>query len=306
MITSAEKATVRTDGHPGYAAANEGEVMAKKLEDKEKTSSADATGSRGEGSDSKAKARRGSKLSTAARWIRTIVVSVVMVVLGAAGVAAVPLIQGTWQVNPVVSGSMRPGFAVGSVVISERIPVDQVALRDVIVFRNPDKPANLMVHRIVRLTKNKSGELVIKTQGDANNVEDPWTLTISGKYAYVVRWSLPLLGYAAVAYQNHRGLVLLGAGILLIVIAGTTIFGRERDDEEQRGTDEPDPPGPTHAETPVSTPEEESPVAPAAPEVISTGSGEVPTSHDDDENIHSKDPPTLEEYTETRHWNDRY
>jgi signal peptidase I len=301
-------------------------------------------------------------LSTAARWIRTIVASVVvLIVLGAAGLAAVPLIQGTWQVNPVVSGSMRPGFAVGGVVISERIPVDQLALRDVMVFRDPNNPANLMVHRIVQLTKNKSGELVIKTQGDANDVEDPWTLTISGKYAYVVRWSLPLLGYAAVAYQNHRGLVLLGAGILLILIAATTIFGRERDEEqradepdpkdpprqtqsmtpdstpaqesraadepdpprptqsmtpdstpaqESRAADEPDPPGLTQSMTPDSNPAQESAAAPEATKVISTGSWEESVFHDhyddDYENIHSKDPPTLEEYTETRHWNDRY
>jgi len=129
-------------------------------------------------------------------------------------VAAVSLVQGTWQMNPVVSGSMRPGFAVGGVVISERIPVNQLVLRDVIVFKDPENPADLIVHRIVHMTVNKSGQTFIKTRGDANNTEDPWTFTIQGKYAYVVRWSVPLLGYAAVAYQNHRGLVLLGAGIL--------------------------------------------------------------------------------------------
>ena len=243
--------------------------MARKLERKEQGSTADATGSGGKSGHSKAEAPRRSKLSTAARWIRTIIVSVVvLVVLGAAGVAAVPLIQGTWQVNPVVSGSMRPGFAVGGVVISERIPVDQLALRDVMVFRSPDNPANLMVHRIVRMTKNKAGELVIRTQGDANNVEDPWTLTISGKYAYVVRWSLPLLGYAAIAYQNHRGLVLLGAGLLLIVIAVTTIFGRERDEEES--PDEPEPPKPTRTRRTVSTHAEESPARAEKAEPVHT------------------------------------
>jgi hypothetical protein len=56
-----------------------------------------------------------------------------------------------------------------------------------------------MVHRIIKLAKGGSGQFLINTQGDANTVRDPWTLTILGKHAYRVRWSLPLIGYAAVA-----------------------------------------------------------------------------------------------------------
>src|ERR1039458_7213059 len=93
---------------------------------------------------------RHSKTSTVAKWPRSIFATVlVLVVLAAVGVAGIALVQGTWQVNPVVSGSMRPGFAVGGVVISERIPVDQLALRDVMVFARPDDPAKLTVQRIV-------------------------------------------------------------------------------------------------------------------------------------------------------------
>jgi signal peptidase len=215
--------------------------------------------------------------------------------------------------NPVVSGSMRPGFAVGGVVISERIPVNQLVLRDVIVFKDPENPADLIVHRIVHMTVNKSGQTFIKTRGDANNTEDPWTFTIQGKYAYVVRWSVPLLGYAAVAYQNHRGLVLLGAGILLIGIAASTTFGIRRRGEEQPSAGEPDPPDSTPSTTSVSTNGAERPTVNGAerptvavtPKVSSTVSRKISSFYDDEERLHSKDPPTLEEYTETRDWNDR-
>ena len=122
-------------------------------------------------------------------------------------------------VNPVLSGSMRPGFAVGGVVISERVRVSQLMVHDVIVFRRPDKPFEQMVHRVTKLAKEGSGQFLINTRGDANTVRDPWTLTIRGKYAYRVRWSLPLIGYAAVAYENNRGVALLLAGLVLIAIA---------------------------------------------------------------------------------------
>ena len=62
-----------------------------------------------------------------------------LAILGAAGVAAVALVRGTWMVTPVLSGSMRPGLSVGGVVVSERVPVASLHVRDVIIFRDPYK-----------------------------------------------------------------------------------------------------------------------------------------------------------------------
>ncbi|MGO9962452.1 MAG: signal peptidase I [Acidimicrobiales bacterium] len=170
-------------------------------------------------------ARSGSKLATVARWIRAFVAYVLLLaVLGAAGICAFALVQGTWQVTPVLSGSMRPGFSVGGAVISQRVPVDSLHVRDVIIFSDPYKPAEQIVHRIVKITKGPGGKLLFNTQGDANSVRDPWTLQIKGDYIYKVRWSVPLLGYVANNYQNHKGYYLLGAGIVLILIAVVTIL----------------------------------------------------------------------------------
>lgn len=180
--------------------------------------------------------RAGSKHEAVARRLRQVVAAVLLLaVLAAVGVGSVALIQGTWMANPVVSGSMRPGLSVGGVVISERVPVDHLAVRDVIVFRDPNDPSLQVVHRIVKMTVGSSGQRLINTQGDANTVRDAWTLTIRGSYAYQVRWSVPLLGYVAVAYQNNRGLSLLLAGIVLIAIAVTTVLKarpRRRDDTQ--------------------------------------------------------------------------
>jgi len=189
----------------------------------------------GDGGDS---ARPASKSATLAKWLRTSIASLlVLAVLAVAGVAVVALIRGTWSVNPVVSGSMRPGFAVGGVVISERVPVNQLMVRDVILFNRPDKPSEQMVHRIVQISKSSTGQILIKTQGDANNVRDPWTLTIRGSDVYRVRWSLPLIGYVAVAYQNNRGPVLLGVGLLIIGVALATAI-RERRHKSKLTADE--------------------------------------------------------------------
>ncbi len=219
--------------------ATGGATLSKRSKTKETTSDTVVESSSTEDDASSVVARHyWSTLATVAKWIRRIVSAVlVLAAVAVVTIASVALVQGTWQVNPVVSGSMRPGFAVGGIVISERIPMDQLALRDVMVFKNPLNPSNIMVHRIVVLTKNKSGQFVVRTQGDANNVKDPWTLTIHGKYVYIVRWSLPLFGYASVAYQNHRGLVLLATGVILLALASTTIFRPRRRGERQSPDD---------------------------------------------------------------------
>jgi signal peptidase I len=170
-----------------------------------------------------------SKHTTVGGRIRTVVASVlVLVILAAAAFAAIALVRGTWMVTPVLSGSMRPGLAVGGVVISERVPVNDLAVRDVMVFQRPADPSEQVVHRIVSLKKSSSGQLLIRTQGDANTVRDPWTLTPRGDYAYRVRWSIPLLGYVAVAFENHRGISLLVAGVVLLVLAVSMVFSPRR------------------------------------------------------------------------------
>ena len=178
-------------------------------------------------------ARQGSKSTIVAKRVRTVIAYVLLLaVLAAAGIAAFALVQGTWMVTPVLSGSMRPGLSVGGVVVSQRVPVDSLHVRDVIIFRNPYKPSEQIVHRIVRITKGPGGKLVFNTQGDANKVRDLWTLSIQGEYIYRARWSVPLIGYVAIAYQNHRPFFLLGAGIVLLLIAIFTVLetrqGRHR------------------------------------------------------------------------------
>jgi signal peptidase I len=161
--------------------------------------------------------------------VRTVVAYVLLLaILGAAGVGAVALVRGTWMVTPVLSGSMRPGLSVGGVVISERVPVTSLHVRDVIIFRDPYKASEQIVHRIVRIIKEPGGKLVFNTQGDANTIRDPWTLSIEGDYIYRARWSVPLVGYIAIAYENNRGFFLLGAGIVLILIAVATFLEARR------------------------------------------------------------------------------
>lgn len=136
---------------------------------------------------------------------------------------------GGWTVRPVLSGSMRPGFSVGGVVIAQKEPVSAVAVRDVVIFHPPGDDGAAVVHRVVTIDHNAQGA-VITTKGDDNPAADPWRAVLRGHDVYRVRYSLPLLGYPAVwAHSaNGRRMTLLAAAALLAVALGQLLLRRRR------------------------------------------------------------------------------
>ena len=153
-------------------------------------------------------------------------IELVVLTLIAAGivVAVIGVAGGGWAVQPILSGSMRPGFPLGGVVVAERMPVTDLQVRDVVIFHPPSEPTIDYVHRVISLRREGS-TVVIRTQGDANLYPDPWTLRLHGRYVYVARFTLPLLGYPAVWVHSPTGrrtllataFVLAGAlGVLLL------------------------------------------------------------------------------------------
>ena len=145
------------------------------------------------------------------RLLRTVALTLVVLV---AIVSAAAVLSGRYQARPVLSGSMRPGLPVGGVVVTERVPVSSLDVRDVIVFHRPDVPGDLVVHRIIAL-RHVGGDTVIRTQGDANAVRDPWRVTLRGSTAYRARFSVPLVGYVAIWWHQPatRSLALVLAGL---------------------------------------------------------------------------------------------
>jgi signal peptidase I len=157
------------------------------------------------------------------RWISRAAWTVLIALVS---FVAVAVLSGNYQIRPVLSGSMRPGLSVGGVAVSGRVPLKQIKVRDVIVFSRPGNVSELVVHRIISLSTSPSG-LIARTQGDANNVPDPWILSLHGRDAYRVMFSLPALGYPAVWLHSSGGhqTILVLAGVL-IVIAAVTVWRR--------------------------------------------------------------------------------
>jgi signal peptidase len=103
--------------------------------------------------------------------------------------------------RPVLSGSMRPRFAPGSVIVTRSLPVNQVRPGDIIMFTPPGWSASV-AHRVVSVS-GPADHPVISTKGDANPVKDPWHARLNGTTVPEVVASVPWLGWAMTDVAHH-------------------------------------------------------------------------------------------------------
>lgn len=80
----------------------------------------------------------------------------------------------------VTSRSMEPSIKAGDMVLTRQIPTEEIRTRDVVILPLPDADGLYFAHRIVGVNQT-SGDVVVKTKGDANPNPDSWELTITSE-----------------------------------------------------------------------------------------------------------------------------
>ena len=111
----------------------------------------------------------------------------------------------------VLTGSMTPTIAVGSVVVVR--PVDPGTLRagDVVTYQRTPGRADYVTHRIVAVHAGTT-PVTLTTKGDANRAEDTEPVPVTAVRGRVMFW-VPHLGTAKSAISTGS------AGLLLLVVA---------------------------------------------------------------------------------------
>jgi signal peptidase len=151
-------------------------------------------------------------LTKAARVIRALLSTLVWMVLGlgCAGMLAFGAAKlAGYQTFTVLSGSMEPAISTGDLVVDSRISAAQARVGDVITFPEP-RTRRLITHRLVH-KRVARGWARMRTQGDANNAPERWSIPADGQIGRVAL-SVPKGGYVA-AFVNERT-----AQLLLVVI----------------------------------------------------------------------------------------
>ena len=101
---------------------------------------------------------------------------------------------GLYRPATVLSGSMRPTFSPGDMVLTVPEPLSAVRAGQVISYRVPTGIHQVETHRVVRVLRG-GAHPIVQTQGDANNWPDPWTAKLEGATAWRMVAVIPRLGY---------------------------------------------------------------------------------------------------------------
>jgi signal peptidase len=129
------------------------------------------------------------------------------------------------RVIPAVSGastfvvrgsSMEPAIHLGSVVVAERVRVDDLKVGDIVSVQVGSDKA-VFTHRITRLVPRADG-LWIQTRGDANPGPDPSIIPATAVIGRATMW-LPLAGYLIALLATPMGIA------LMVSIAGSLLAG---------------------------------------------------------------------------------
>jgi signal peptidase len=179
-----------------------------------------------------------SRLRTTAGWIGQ--VAAWTVILAAVAILAlavlVPRLGGATPYT-VLTGSMRPAYPPGTLVVVRPVRSEELAVGDVITYQLRSGEPTVVTHRVVATGQRGDGTTVVQTQGDANDVpDDPWVMPVQvkGRLWYAV----PYLGRlnALLTGEQHQVLVLGAAaglgGYALVMFAAAM---RERGSRPRGG-----------------------------------------------------------------------
>ena len=100
---------------------------------------------------------------------------------------------GAYRPITMLTGSMRPLYPAGAILIVTPQPVAELAPGQVVTFTAPIGGNPVVTHRVVAVDRSK-GQPVITTKGDANPGDDAWSVTMTGPTFWQVRGAVPVLG----------------------------------------------------------------------------------------------------------------
>lgn len=153
---------------------------------------------------------------------------------------AVALVQtlGWYRFVPVLSGSMSPYIETGDLAVLQPVDAADLTVGDVIAFEAPIGDQQLMLHRVSEIV-SPTPELRIRTQGDANSSDDPWTASVSDDVLWRATDKIPSLGQPVV-FAHRVGaptVIMVGGGLILFALVMRRLWVIEPDDAQPVGVE---------------------------------------------------------------------
>lgn len=138
-----------------------------------------------------------------------------------------------YRMFTVITGSMKPKYDVGDVLIAKEVDPSSIKIGDTISYLGDenDFTGKVITHEVVGIDKDENGKYVFRAKGLANLVEDP-KVSEDQLYGKVVYKSLILSTiYSIVGTKLGMFLFII---IPLIIVIGSEILSTLLSKEEKR------------------------------------------------------------------------
>ncbi len=122
-------------------------------------------------------------------------------------------------IRPVLTGSMRPTYGPGAVLITRPVPVENLRVGMIVTFVPPGEHAEF-AHRIASVSGSPENP-IITTKGDANTASDPWHARLTTATVPVVVATQPWVGRLMVGIRGPIQLLFISLGGLLVAVSGS-------------------------------------------------------------------------------------
>ncbi|MDV7100250.1 signal peptidase I [Gordonia amicalis] len=148
----------------------------------------------------------------------------------------IPKLTGA-QSYTVLTGSMKPDYPPGTLIVVKPRPADEIGVGDVITYQIRSGSPEVITHRVIEVTRTPEGEPRFITQGDANcavDTEPVRDVQIRGTLWY----SVPYIGWANNWFTGQRRSTTIFVLAGLLFLYGAWQFVADR--REHRSGDELD------------------------------------------------------------------
>jgi signal peptidase len=152
---------------------------------------------------------------------------------------------GWYRTETVLSGSMKPYFSPGDIVVVTPEATRDVRAGQVISYHIPVGDHHVQSHRVIEVVRGGAHPLV-RTKGDANAAPDPWTARLNGGTAWQVRAVVPKAGWAMVWLRTPaiRRVAIFAVPLLLAILGLLRIWRVPSGSEQDEAPDAPTRPAP--------------------------------------------------------------
>jgi len=121
-----------------------------------------------------------------------------------------------WREIVILSGSMRPEWARGTLLFLAPEPARSVRVGQAIAYHPPASVFNaVVVHQVIALHQSASG-VIAQTKGLANKAVDPWKDYLSGMVYHVV-FQLPYIGLLKMTWRIIAIAAAIGVAVAVFV-----------------------------------------------------------------------------------------